>query len=147
MKLIWLNENIAALRVASPLVWQDELQPHGLSALLQLQSLPQPLPAEIIHLQLALPGALVPDDGLLAALTRQLPLASGFISDQLQQGHKLLMTAADGGLLGVMMAQWLVCEGTAPVHAVAQVRTLYDDAFSVDGWDQFIFDVLYRLQA
>ncbi|MBQ4892198.1 protein phosphatase [Shewanella sp. UCD-FRSSP16_17] len=47
---------------------------------------------------------------------------------------------------GIMMAYYLMDNGAAPVHAVSQVRSVRDIAFSAEGWDQLVFDVLYALQ-
>ena len=50
------------------------------------------------------------------------------------------------GRTALMMAYYLMMKGTAPLHAVSQVRNIRDIAFSSEGWDQFAFDVLYQLQ-
>lgn len=44
------------------------------------------------------------------------------------------------------MAYYLMENGAAPLHAVSQVRAVRDIAFSAEGWDQFVYDVLYALQ-
>ncbi|MDF0534217.1 hypothetical protein PY479_08020 [Shewanella sp. A32] len=148
MELIWLNESVAALAITPQSSLPSMLKQHALQAVLQLQPVTDcELPSEIIALQLALPLQPSPDDRFLQQLALQLPAALSFVEGQQQQGHKALMTAADAGVLGVMMANFLMTQGAAPVHAVAQVRSLYDDAFTNEGWDQFVFDVLYRMQA
>ncbi|MCL1075212.1 protein phosphatase [Shewanella dokdonensis] len=145
MELIWLNDNVAALTMTPQLALPQLMQAHQLLALLQLQPTAT-VNAAVAELQLPLPECLTPDEQLLQTLAQLLPQAHSFVAQQLQLGHKLLLTAADAGLLGIMMAELLMSDGAAPVHAVAQVRSLYEDAFADDGWDQFVFDVLYRLQ-
>ncbi|GGZ00061.1 MULTISPECIES: hypothetical protein [Shewanella] len=146
MELIWLNDNVASLMMTPQVALPALMHEHQLLALLQLQPSSTAVSASVAALQLPLPIHLTPDEALLQQLAQLLPQALSFAAQQLQLGHKLLLTAADAGLLGVMMAELLASDGAAPVHAVAQVRSMYDAAFADDGWDQFVFDVLYRLQ-
>lgn len=47
---------------------------------------------------------------------------------------------------GLLMAAYLMARGAAPVHAVSQVRSLREQAFTAEGWDQLVYDVLYSMQ-
>lgn len=59
----------------------------------------------------------------------------------------MLIASPSHNLLGVWLACHLMQQGAAPVHAVARVRATCEQCFVEDGWDQFVYDVLYQLQA
>lgn len=89
-----------------------------------------------------------PQDGDLELCVEQVPKALKFIRECEDEGLTLLVHCHSGkDRTGLIMAYLLMDNGAAPLHAVNQVRGVRDIAFSADGWDQFVFDVLYALQA
>ncbi|QSX32553.1 hypothetical protein JYB87_12360 [Shewanella avicenniae] len=84
-----------------------------------------------------------PDDSVLAAVVEA--IQSIKIDEALVE--QTAVFACSYNLLGVWFAYYLMENGAAPVHAVARVRAMFEQCFVEDGWDQFVFDVLYRLQA
>lgn len=88
-----------------------------------------------------------PIDDDLAVCVMQLPKALAFIRQCEAQCKPVLIHCRSGkDRTGLIMAYYLMDNGAAPLHAVSQVRNVRDIAFSADGWDQFVFDVLYALQ-
>ncbi|GGI93254.1 dual specificity protein phosphatase family protein [Shewanella gelidii] len=88
-----------------------------------------------------------PLEGDLEDCVSAMPTAYAFIEQQLNLGRTVLIHCRSGkDRTGLMMAYYLMKTGTAPLHAVSQVRSVRDIAFSAEGWDQFAFDVLYALQ-
>lgn len=83
----------------------------------------------------------------LAICVVQLPKALAYIRQCEAKGKSVLIHCRSGkDRTGLIMAYYLMDNGAAPLHAVSQVRSVRDIAFSADGWDQFVFDVLYALQ-
>ncbi|MGI2261474.1 protein phosphatase [Shewanella sp. GXUN23E] len=61
-------------------------------------------------------------------------------------GKPALVCCPSGNeLTSALLACYLTQTGAAPVHAVSQVRALNADAFSLPGWDQGVFDLIYAL--
>ncbi|WP_144213896.1 phosphatase domain-containing putative toxin [Shewanella donghaensis] len=88
-----------------------------------------------------------PQEGDEAICVKQMPKALAFIRQCEAQHLPVLIHCRSGkDRTGIMMAYYLLDNGAAPVHAVSQVRNVRDIAFSSEGWDQFVFDVLYALQ-
>ncbi|MCE9686794.1 dual specificity protein phosphatase family protein [Shewanella sp. AS16] len=88
-----------------------------------------------------------PQQGDLALCVAQLPKALAFIHQCEADALPLLIHCRSGkDRTGVVMAYYLMSNGAAPLHAVSQVRSIRDIAFSAEGWDQFVFDLLYALQ-
>ncbi|WP_445945276.1 phosphatase domain-containing protein [Shewanella sp.] len=101
----------------------------------------------IVHRVFTLPDSIPPTDADLATCTEILPKALAFI-DQCEADNLPVLIHCRSGKdrTGLMMAYYLMQHGAAPLHAVSQVRNVRDIAFSAEGWDQFVFDVLYALQ-
>ncbi|WP_025822577.1 dual specificity protein phosphatase family protein [Shewanella marina] len=94
-----------------------------------------------------LPDNIPPQESDLSICVERLPKALKFIQEQQALGNKVLIHCRSGkDRTGLVMAYYLMCSGAAPLHAVSQVRAIRDIAFSSEGWDQFVFDVLYALQ-
>lgn len=88
-----------------------------------------------------------PQDGDIAICVAQLPKALAFIQQCEADNLPVLVHCRSGkDRTGLIMAYYLMVNGAAPLHAVSQVRSIRDIAFSAEGWDQFAFDVLYALQ-
>ncbi|WP_285163027.1 phosphatase domain-containing putative toxin [Shewanella goraebulensis] len=88
-----------------------------------------------------------PQEGDVAIFTEQAPKALAFIRQCEADNIPVLIHCRSGkDRTGIMMAYYLMDNGAAPVHAVSQVRCIRDIAFSSEGWDQLVFDVLYALQ-
>lgn len=88
-----------------------------------------------------------PEAADLAICVTQLPKALAFIQAcEAQQKAVLIHCRSGKDRTGLIMAYYLMQNGAAPLHAVSQVRSVRDIAFSAEGWDQFVFDVLYALQ-
>lgn len=83
----------------------------------------------------------------IAVCVAQLPKALAFIRHCEASDKAVLIHCRSGkDRTGLIMAYYLMDNGAAPLHAVSQVRSVRDIAFSAEGWDQFVFDVLYALQ-
>lgn len=103
--------------------------------------------AGIAHLHRPLPRNVPPIDADLPLFVAVISEALDWIEGWEQKGVPVLVHCALGNdRTGVLMAAYLMRRGAAPLHAVSQVRTLRDQAFSADGWDQLVYDVLYSLQ-
>ncbi|WP_299011019.1 dual specificity protein phosphatase family protein [uncultured Shewanella sp.] len=88
-----------------------------------------------------------PQEGDLEWCVKQVPKALAFIRECEEKDKTVLIHCHSGkDRTGMIMAYLLMDNGAAPLHAVNQVRGIRDIAFSADGWDQFVFDVLYALQ-
>ncbi|MCL1068875.1 dual specificity protein phosphatase family protein [Shewanella olleyana] len=88
-----------------------------------------------------------PQEGDVAIFVEQAPKALAFIRQCEADNLPVLLHCRSGkDRTGIMMAYYLMDNGAAPVHAVSQVRSVRDIAFSSEGWDQLVFDVLYALQ-
>ncbi len=152
--LFWLEEGrIAGRSGPNKDQWNlSELKDAGISAILSVndgeacdeQACEQ---LGIDYLCTALPASIPPQEGDLAICTEQLPKALAFIEQQEQKPGAVLIHCRSGkDRTALTMAYYLMMKGTAPLHAVSQVRSIRDIAFSSEGWDQFAFDVLYQLQ-
>ncbi|QSX28871.1 dual specificity protein phosphatase family protein [Shewanella cyperi] len=87
-----------------------------------------------------LPG----DDALCA---EQAEKALAWLLEHEARGVPVLVHCRNGrDRTGILMACYLMHKGAAPVHAVSQVRSIRETAFSSEGWDQLVYDVLYRMQ-
>ncbi|MCF1440094.1 MAG: hypothetical protein LPD71_15600 [Shewanella sp.] len=83
-----------------------------------------------------------PTDELLCGLTEALKQLHIWRS----AGKPALVCCASGNeLTSALLACYLTHVGAAPVHAVSQIRALNADAFSLPGWDQGVFDLIYAL--
>ncbi|MGL5360440.1 MAG: dual specificity protein phosphatase family protein [Shewanella sp.] len=88
-----------------------------------------------------------PQEGDVAICVKQLPRALAFIEQCVADELPVVIHCRSGkDRTGLMMAYYLMVNGAAPLHAVSQVRSIRDIAFTAEGWDQFAFDVLYALQ-
>ncbi|MGL4448039.1 phosphatase domain-containing protein [Shewanella sp.] len=88
-----------------------------------------------------------PQEGDVAICVKQLPRALAFIEQCVAEALPVVIHCRSGkDRTGLMMAYYLMANGAAPLHAVSQVRSIRDIAFTAEGWDQFAFDVLYALQ-
>lgn len=152
--LFWLEEGrIAGRSGPNKDAWNlSELKQAGISAILSVNDGEACDEAEcealeIAYLCTALPDTIPPQEGDLAICVQQLPKALSFIEKQAAQDKVVLIHCRSGkDRTALMMAYYLMMQGTAPLHAVSQVRNIRDIAFSSEGWDQFAFDVLYQLQ-
>ncbi|ABE55808.1 dual specificity protein phosphatase [Shewanella denitrificans OS217] len=101
----------------------------------------------ILHRVFTLPDSIPPTLDDLAICTEILPKILAFIAQCEADNLPVLIHCRSGkDRTGLMMAYYLMKNGAAPLHAVSQVRNVREIAFSADGWDQFVFDVLYALQ-
>lgn len=101
----------------------------------------------IAHKIFSLPDSIPPTEDDRVLCQAQLPKALDFIRECETNNHPVLLHCRSGkDRTGLMMAYYLMENGAAPLHAVSQVRNVRDIAFSSEGWDQFVFDVLYALQ-
>lgn len=152
--LFWLEEGrIAGRSGPNKDAWDlSELKAAGINAILSVNDgeACDVLECErlgIEYLCTALPASIPPQEGDLAICVEQLPKALSFIEQQEAQNSPILIHCRSGrDRTALMMAYYLMMKGTAPLHAVSQVRSIRDIAFSSEGWDQFAFDVLYQLQ-
>ena len=86
-----------------------------------------------------------PED--LGICSEILPRVLAFIRECESQNIPVLLHCRSGiNRTELVMAYYMMENGAAPVHAVSQVRVASGLAFDADGWDQFVFDVLYELQ-
>lgn len=101
----------------------------------------------ISHRVFPLPDSIPPTPDDLIICKGQLPKVLAFMRE-CEADHKPVLLHCRSGKdrTGLMMAYYLMVQGAAPLHAVSQVRNVRDIAFSAEGWDQFVFDVLYELQ-
>ncbi|MGL4474737.1 MAG: protein phosphatase [Shewanella sp.] len=96
---------------------------------------------------IALPDAITPSAQDLEDAVAHLPAVIAFIKQACDDGLVVLIHCGSGqDSTCLVMAQYLIEQGAAPVHAISQVRNVNANAFSRDGWDQFAFDVVYQLQ-
>ncbi|QBF84943.1 protein phosphatase [Shewanella maritima] len=102
---------------------------------------------DIAHQIFNLPDNIPPKPEDLAVCVELLPKVIAFIDEQRQQGKTVLLHCRSGiNRTELVMAYYLMRNGAAPVHAVSQTRVASGLAFDADGWDQFVYDVLYALQ-
>lgn len=128
-----MSAGIQCIYSLTPL--SDEIRA-GLSGLQQFNCL---LPA------VTTPGLL--SEPVTAQLTQQLTKIVADIQQCREQNMPVLLHCATGNeWTALVMACYLVSIGAAPVHAVSQVRAVHELAFNRDGWDQFVFDVIYAMQ-
>jgi len=100
------------------------------------------------HKVFNLPNNIPPKPQDLAICVEILPQILAFIRECENDKLPILLHCRSGtNRTEVVMAYYLMVNGAAPVHAVSQVRHASGLAFDADGWDQFVYDVLYELQA
>lgn len=94
-----------------------------------------------------LPDNIPPKPEDLNTCSQILPQVLAFIQQQRQKGNTVLLHCRSGiNRTELTMAYYLMETGAAPVHAVSQIRAVSGMAFEAQGWDQFVYDVLYELQ-
>lgn len=102
---------------------------------------------DIDHQVFNMPDNIPPKAGDEDICAEILPNVLAFIDKAHLQDKAVLLHCRSGiNRTEVMMAYYLMAQGVAPVHAVSQVRNASGHAFDAEGWDQFVYDVLYRLQ-
>ncbi|MGZ9897703.1 protein-tyrosine phosphatase family protein [Shewanella gaetbuli] len=102
----------------------------------------------IEHQVFNLPDNIPPVEGDVEICAEIMPRVLEFIRHAEAQDKAVLLHCRSGiNRTELMMAYYLMESGAAPVHAVSQVRNASGLAFDADGWDQFVYDVLYRLQS
>ncbi|MFV7772157.1 dual specificity protein phosphatase family protein [Shewanella marisflavi] len=154
-QLFWLVEGVIAGRCGPNLIQWDlgQLKAEGIDAILSVNQGELCDPEEMAGLDLRyacipLSENIPPQEGDQALCVAQLPKALAFIRECEAQGLTVMIHCRSGkDRTGLVMAYYLMENGAAPLHAVSQVRAVRDIAFSSDGWDQFVYDVLYALQA
>ncbi|WP_299497251.1 dual specificity protein phosphatase family protein [uncultured Shewanella sp.] len=103
--------------------------------------------AGLLHRCIPFSPNVPPQAGDLEQCVEQVPKALAFIRECEANDQTVLIHCHSGkDRTGVIMAYLLMDNGAAPLHAVNHVRGIRNIAFSADGWDQFVFDVLYALQ-
>lgn len=153
-QLFWLVEGELAGRCGPNLVPWDlsELKEQGVGAILSVNGGDLCDADEMARLALRyacipLSGNIPPMEGDEAHCVAQLPKALAFIRQCEADGLPVMIHCRSGkDRTGLLMAYYLMENGAAPLHAVSQVRAVRDIAFSAEGWDQFVYDVLYALQ-
>ncbi|WP_052074707.1 hypothetical protein [Shewanella mangrovi] len=123
----------------------DTLSQQEIKSCIWLTDTPaQTITAAVCNVQtVAFPVIDTPTDNLLEPVVEAIQSVS--IDDV--NADSTAVVASSYNLLGVWLAYYLMENGAAPVHAVARVRATFEQCFVEDGWDQFVYDVLYRLQA
>ena len=102
----------------------------------------------IDHQIFNLPDNIPPLESDVDICAEIMPRVLDFIRQAEAQNKAVLLHCRSGiNRTELMMAYYLMENGAAPVHAVSQVRNASGLAFDAEGWDQFVYDVLYRLQA
>ncbi|WP_445776586.1 protein-tyrosine phosphatase family protein [Shewanella sp.] len=102
----------------------------------------------IKHKVFNLPDNIPPKPQDLAICAGILPQVLAFIREcEAEQVPVLLHCRSGINRTELVMAYYMMESGAAPVHAVSQVRNASGLAFDADGWDQFVYDVLYELQS
>ncbi|MBV7314974.1 dual specificity protein phosphatase family protein [Shewanella sp. NIFS-20-20] len=152
--MFWLVEGQIAGRSGPNLnPWNiSELKTAGIGAIISVNNgdaCDQALiaAAGIRYQCIGLPDSIPPTPQDLESAVAQLPAIMAFISQAQADGLPVLIHCRSGrDRTCLVMAQYLIQQGAAPVHAISQVRAVRDIAFSSEGWDQFTFDVIYQLQ-
>ncbi|MFK3976904.1 dual specificity protein phosphatase family protein [Shewanella vesiculosa] len=102
----------------------------------------------IRHKVFNLPDNIPPEPEDLAICAEILPQVLAFIRECEADNLPVLLHCRSGiNRTEVVMAYYMMENGAAPLHAVSQVRNASGLAFDADGWDQFVYDVLYELQS
>ncbi|AZG35579.1 MULTISPECIES: dual specificity protein phosphatase family protein [Shewanella] len=100
------------------------------------------------HKVFNLPDNMPPKPQDLAICAEVLPQVLAFIRECESEQKAILLHCSSGiNRTQMVMAYYLMENGAAPLHAVSQVRNACGLAFDAEGWDQFVYDVLYELQA
>ncbi len=152
--LYWLIEDKIAGRTGpNKEAWDlKEIKRAGIGAVLSVndgeECDPQAfIDADLSYACIPFSNNIPPKEDDLALCVEQLPKALAFIRECEQHNSPVLIHCYSGkDRTGLIMAYYLIENGAAPLHAVSQVRAVRDIAFSAEGWDQFVFDVLYALQ-
>lgn len=151
--LYWMVDGVLAGRCGPCFEPWDlgELKQAGIGALVSFSDDigdPAALPAAgIAHLHRPLPRNVPPRDEDLQLYTQVIQESLNWIDTWEAKSVPVLVHCALGNdRTGLLLAAYMMRRGAAPVHAVSQVRNLREQAFSADGWDQLVYDVLYSLQ-
>ncbi|MBR9727441.1 dual specificity protein phosphatase family protein [Shewanella intestini] len=152
--VFWLKEGLIAGRCGpSEQTWNlQELKSAGFSAIASLNDAQQCDTQQmdslaIEHQVFNLPNNVPPKPEDLAHYAKVLPSILTFIQQQEQANKPVLLHCKTGvNRTELVMAYYLMVNGAAPVHAVSQARLASGHAFDAQGWDQFVYDVLYELQ-
>ena len=100
------------------------------------------------HSVFNLPDNIPPQPQDLDVSAKILPQVLAFIRQcEAEQLPVLLHCRSGINRTEMVMAYYLMENGAAPLHAVSQVRNASGLAFDAEGWDQFVYDVLYELQS
>ena len=100
------------------------------------------------HKVFNLPDNIPPKPHDLAICAEILPQVLTFIREcETDQLPVLLHCRSGINRTEMVMAYYMMENGAAPLHAVSQVRNASGLAFDAEGWDQFVYDVLYELQS
>lgn len=153
-QLFWLVDGVLAGRSGPNKDSWDlaELKASGIGAIMSLNDgegvdKAQLEALDIRYICTPLSRNIPPQEGDVDIYTEQAPKALAFIRQCEDDNIPVLIHCRSGkDRTGIMMAYYLMDNGAAPVHAVSQVRSIRDIAFSSEGWDQLVFDVLYALQ-
>ncbi|WP_434931444.1 dual specificity protein phosphatase family protein [Shewanella sp. HL-SH5] len=101
----------------------------------------------IAHQVFSLPDNIPPIEGDVEICAEIMPKVLAFIRQAESENKAVLLHCRSGiNRTELMMAYYLMENGAAPLHAVSQVRNASGLAFDAEGWDQFVYDVLYKLQ-
>ena len=144
MNETWLEDNLALLPDCTEQQLVAQLQADKFTQCLWLtaNAVTDELSNQAHLTSVVFPLISTPDDSFVALVAEAIAAAP-----QPQNGEKLLVASPAHNLLGIWLAYYLMQNGAAPVHAVARVRASFEQCFVEDGWDQFVYDVLYQLQA
>ncbi|MGX9462200.1 protein-tyrosine phosphatase family protein [Shewanella sp. A14] len=100
------------------------------------------------HKVFNLPDNIPPKPQDVAICAEILPQVLGFIRECESEELPVLLHCRSGiNRTEMVMAYYMMVNGAAPLHAVSQVRNASGLAFDAEGWDQFVYDVLYELQS
>ncbi|MCH1924665.1 hypothetical protein L9G74_10565 [Shewanella sp. C32] len=144
MNLIWLEDDLAIWPDAPQSELGKQLQDGKFGHCVWLTDDADPLAASVVG-QCAVvlfPAITALNDDAVAPVA-EVVAAITLPTDK----SPILIASPSHNLLGVWLAYHLMQQGAAPVHAVARVRATCEQCFIEDGWDQFVYDVLYQLQA
>jgi protein-tyrosine phosphatase len=72
-----------------------------------------------------------------------LPRAYAYVTAKIESGTATLIHCSSGkDRTGLFMAYFLVRSGFSPIDAMARVKAVRPIAFTADGWEVFVFEVL-----
>ncbi len=89
-----------------------------------------------------------PRPGDLELCTARLPAAYEFLTQRLDAGEKVLIHCRSGRDRTCLLMAYYLCRqyGLTPVDAMARVKAVRAIAFSSEGWDAFVLEVLQECE-